>query len=94
MRRRRFLRNVTGDRTGGQRTADRLEFLQRTMQKQRRAGFLVARGGQRIAEFAQRVLLERKARLQLGQAVLEFFGVMRVSGRSCRRWTERPRPMP
>ena len=47
--------------------------------------------GERVAEFGQRLLLERKARFQFDQALFEFgSGVMPLSPTRI----ERPRPMP
>ena len=66
MRRGRFAAGVADRRRCGQRAADLAQFLQRAVQQQRVARFLAARSGQGIAQFLQRVLLEREPGFQLG----------------------------
>ena len=92
MGRRRLVGRITGE-VGRHRAAQLLEVFERAVQQQRVARALVARGGERIAQLAQRVLLERQARFQFDQALFEqcLFRSLLMS-RTVR--IERPRPMP
>ena len=90
------MRRIAGE-VGRQGAAQLPEVLQRAMQQQRVARVFVAGGGERVAEFAERVLLERQPRFQFDQALLQLFGAS--SGIAA--WPshatvaiERPRPMP